>query len=257
MYFWWPLSALQFGPALNCFALSQLLYIIVIYLFLGKEVLTLAPRFAGSRVPRGAFFYLFVSCYAAPAADLWSPCRAWGGQVHPIKEPMKINTHLSIPGKRLQKTWRFFGIFAFPPPQKQHFKITFFFWWEDFLISEVCFLFFVSRWIQSDPPHFCACNIHSWSIDCYSSGNYLKRESSCAFLMDCACLCLLYMDRELVWRSVILFSRSIPFLWRRISPVFTPYFSSSCRMTRLDDLESWWRWISLSLPLSFLRLGDR
>lgn len=28
--------------------------------------------------------------------------------------------------------------------------------------------------------------------------------------MDCACLLLLYMDRELVWRSVILFSQSLP-----------------------------------------------
>lgn len=134
--------------------------------------------------------------------------------------------------------------------QKLLFKLTFLFWQKDILISLVCFLFFFSQWIQSDPPYFRACNIHSWSIDCYSSGNYLKRESSCAFLMDWACLCLLYMDRELVWRSVILFSRSIPFLWGRI-PVFTPYFSSSCRMTRLDDLESWWRWISLSLPSLF------
>ena len=80
------------------------------------------------------------------------------------------------------------------------------------LISPICFcfVFFISQWIQSDPPQFTACNIHSWSIDCYSSGNYLKRESSCAFLMDCACLPLLYMDRELVWRSVILFSQSLP-----------------------------------------------
>lgn len=143
---------------------------------------------------------------------------------------------------------------AFLPPfaQKQLFKSHFFlFWQRDILIPPVCFLFFFSQWIQSDPPYFRACNIHRWSIDCYSSGNYLKRESSCAFLMDCACLCLLYMDRELVWRSVILFSRSIPFWWGRISPVFTPYFSSSCRMTRLDDLESWWRWISLRLPSLF------
>lgn len=28
--------------------------------------------------------------------------------------------------------------------------------------------------------------------------------------MDCACLPLLYMDRELFWRSVILFSQSLP-----------------------------------------------
>lgn len=41
----------------------------------------------------------------------------------------------------------------------------------------------------------------------------------------------------------------------RISSVFTPYFSSASRMTRLDDLESWWRWISLSLP-SLLFLGN-
>lgn len=80
----------------------------------------------------------------------------------------------------------------------------------DFLISLIYFLFtFFSQWIQSDPLQFTTCNIHSWSIDCNSSGNYLKRESSCAFLMDCACLPLLYMDRELVWRSVILFSQSL------------------------------------------------
>lgn len=59
------------------------------------------------------------------------------------------------------------------------------------------------------PPQCSPCNIHGWSIDCYSSGNYLKRESSCAFLMDCACLGLLYMDRELVWRSLILFSQTL------------------------------------------------
>lgn len=109
---------------------------------------------------------------------------------------------------------------------------------------------FFPQWIHSDPQQFSTCNIHSWSIDCYSSGNYLKRKSSCAFLMDCACRLLLYMDRELVWRSVILFSQSLPstmlFLGGSISPVFTPYFSSASRMTRLDDLESWWRWISLS-----------
>lgn len=148
MYFWWPLSALQFCPALNCFALSQLPYIIFIYLFVGKEVLALAPRFGGSRVPRGAFFYLFVSCYAAPAADLRSPCRAWGGQVHPIKEPMKINTHLSIPGKRLQKTWLFGGNLCFFPPQfaqKQHFKITFFFFFGVVGFSNIRGLFFVFR----------------------------------------------------------------------------------------------------------------
>ncbi len=126
----------------------------------------------------------------------------------------------------------------------------------DILISQICFCFvFFPQWIQSDPTQFGPCNIHSWSIDCYSSGNYLKRESSCAFLMDCACLPLLYMDRELVWRSVILFSQSLLsallFTGGRISPVFTPYFSSASRMTRLDDLESWWRWISLSLPSLF------
>ena len=69
--------------------------------------------------------------------------------------------------------------------------------------------------------------------------------------MDCACLPLLYMDRELVWRSVILFSQSLHstlLFGGRISPVFTPYFSSASRMTRLDDPESWWRWISFSLP---------
>lgn len=82
-------------------------------------------------------------------------------------------------------------------------------WKYDILISQICFFVFFSQWIQSDPLQFSTCNIHSWSIDCYSSGNYLKRESSCAFLMDCACLPLLYMDRELVWRSVILFSQSL------------------------------------------------
>lgn len=45
------------------------------------------------------------------------------------------------------------------------------------------------------------------------------------------------------------------FLGGRISPVFTPYFSSASRMTRLDDLESWWRWISLSHP-SLLLSGN-
>lgn len=117
------------------------------------------------------------------------------------------------------------------------------------LISQIWVFF--SQWIQSDLLQFSTCNIHSWSIDCYSSGNYLKRESSCAFLMDCACLPLLYMDRELVWRSVILFSQSLPstlLFGGRISTVFTPYFSSASRMTRLNDLESSWRWISLSLP---------
>lgn len=152
--------------------------------------------------------------------------------------------------------WLLWKLFFHSLHKDSFLKLTFFWFWQrDILISPVCFLFFFSQWIQSDPPYFRACNIHSWSIDCYSSGNYLKRESSCAFLMDCACLCLLYMDRELVWRSVILFSRSIPFWWGRISPVFAPYFSSSCRMTRLDDLESWWRWISLRLP-SFFSLPD-
>lgn len=80
--------------------------------------------------------------------------------------------------------------------------------------------------------------------------------------MDCACLPLLYMDRELVWRSVILFSQTLPsamppppplFRGGRISPVFTPYSSSAPRMTRLDDPESWWRrWISLSFFPSLL-----
>lgn len=93
---------------------------------------------------------------------------------------------------------------------------------------------------------FSTCNIHSWSIDCYSSGKYLKRESSCAFLMDCACLPLLYMDRELVWRSVILFSQSPSALLFWEKNISTPYFSTTSKMTRLDDLESWWRWISLS-----------
>lgn len=94
------------------------------------------------------------------------------------------------------------------------------------------------------------CNIHIWSTDCFSSGNYLKRESSCAFLMDCACLPLFYMDRELVWRSVILFRQSpLLILEGRISPVFSLYFSCASRTSRLDDPGSWWKWISFSFPL--------
>lgn len=69
--------------------------------------------------------------------------------------------------------------------------------------------------------------------------------------MDCACLPLFYMDRELVWRSVILFCQSpLLFLEGRISPVFSLYFSSASRMSRLDDPGSWWKWISFSLCFS-------
>ena len=100
---------------------------------------------------------------------------------------------------------------------------------------------FFSHWIQSDPLQFTTCNIHSWSIDCYSSGNYLKRESSCAFLMDCACLPLLYMDRELVWRSVILFCQSLPstLLFGR-----EEYLRSSLHISRV--LLGWLGWMTLN-----------
>lgn len=100
--------------------------------------------------------------------------------------------------------------------------------WYSNIILMFCFLGGFSQRIQSDLLQFGACNIHSWSIDCYSSGNYLKRESSCAFLMDCACLPLLYMDRELVWRSVILFSQSFPsallFVGKNISCLHSIFF---------------------------------
>lgn len=54
------------------------------------------------------------------------------------------------------------------------------------------------------------------------------------------------------WFSSVRVFPLCSFLGGRISPVFTPYFSSASRMTRLDDLESWWRWISLRHPSSLL-----
>lgn len=47
--------------------------------------------------------------------------------------------------------------------------------------------------------------------------------------------------------SLRLFPCTLLFGGERMAAVFTPYFSTASRTTRLDDLESCWRWIPLSL----------
>lgn len=112
------------------------------------------------------------------------------------------------------------------------------------LKSQFYFFIIIFSAFSLIPLQFSTCNIHSWSIDCSSRRNFLKRESSCAFLMDCACLPLLYMDRELFWRSVILFSHrhssTLLFFsfWRE-----REYLQSSLHI--FQKLLGWLGWLTL------------